>query len=203
MRKFFSVIACLTMAACGSDSDTSTPTPPLEVPELSVDQCYIMSTTKGNMVLAIDLTNVPITGQNFQQYVDTGFYADTLFHRAVNNFVIQGGGFTSGLVPKTTNAPIKNEASVGFSNLRGTIAMARTNASDSATSQFFINVLDNTQLDASADQAGYAVFGQVIDGMEIADQISIVDTRSFNSLSNVPVDDIVIQSVEETDCNAY
>ncbi|MCL1048097.1 peptidylprolyl isomerase [Shewanella abyssi] len=195
MNKMLPLLACLTITACGSDS-SDTPEPPKVVPALKADVCYLMSTNKGDMTLAIDLTNTPATGLNFKDYVDSGFYDATLFHRTINNFMIQGGGFTTGLVFKPTNDPIINEASVGISNKRGTIAMARTDNPDSATAQFFINVLDNPHLDASDSTAGYAVFGKVISGMDIADQISIVPTL----VNDVPVDEITIDTVAEVSC---
>ncbi|MCL1058162.1 peptidylprolyl isomerase [Shewanella gelidimarina] len=198
MKKLFPLLACLTIVACGSESSDSPdiPEPPKVVPELKADVCYLMSTTKGDMTLAIDLTNMPVTGKNFKEYVDSSFYNGTLFHRTINNFMIQGGGFTTGLVFKPTNDPIINEASVGISNDRSTVAMARTDNPNSATSQFFINVLDNPHLNASASSAGYAVFGQVISGMEVADQISIVTTQG----NDIPVDEILINSVVEISC---
>lgn len=190
------------MIACGGGSDSTAP----EIPEtplvFKADTCYLMSTSMGDIELAIDMTNTPLTGKNFKQYVDKGFYDGTLFHRAVNNFVIQGGGFTTGLEVKATDAPIKNEASVGFSNDRGTLAMARTSVSDSATSQFFINVLNNPQLDYSASSDGYAVFGKVISGMEVVDQISIAPVHSVNGFNNVPMNDILIQAVTVMNCPA-
>ncbi|WP_044555901.1 peptidylprolyl isomerase [Shewanella piezotolerans] len=202
MKKLLPLLTCLSIAACGSDSaDSPTPpTPPVEAPELKADICYLIVTTKGDMTLAIDLTNVPVTGQNFKTYADSGFYQETLFHRTISNFMVQGGGLTTGLVSKPGNDPIINEASVGISNSRGTIAMARTNDPNSATSQFFINVLDNPQLDASASNDGYAVFGQVVAGMDIADQISIVATHTTGGRQNVPVDEIVINSLTEISC---
>ncbi|MCH1928780.1 peptidylprolyl isomerase [Shewanella sp. A25] len=192
----------LTGCGGGSDgnSDPTIPQPDLTPPALTADVCYLMQTTLGDITLAIDLTNTPITGHNFKQYVDKAFYDGTLFHRTINNFVIQGGGFTTGLNPKDTDEPIKNEAAVGISNQRGTLAMARTQAPDSATSQFFINVLDNPQLDASASNFGYAVFGQVIEGMDVVDQISIVPTTSINGFHDTPVDEILIEKVTEISC---
>ena len=151
----------------------------------------------GEYYTCIDLTNVPVTGNNFIDYVESDFYNGTLFHRSVNNFVVQGGGYTSGLVAKLGNAPIVNEANIGLSNKRGTIAMARTSAPDSATSQFFINILDNPQLDASSSNHGYAVFGEVTSGMEVVDQISVVSTNS----SDVPLTEILISSVTKTNCS--
>ncbi|MGS0675562.1 peptidylprolyl isomerase [Shewanella sp. 30m-9] len=198
MKTTLPLLLCLGLTACGgSDSNETTP-PPVQVPELQADACYIMSTTMGEMTFAIDLTNMPITGNNFKDYVDSDYYPGTLFHRSINNFVIQGGGFNTGLVAKPGKEAIVNEAHVGISNVRGTIAMARTNAPDSATTQFFVNVLDNPQLDASASNYGYAVFGKVIEGMDVVDQISIVKTGA----NDVPLSEILINSVIETSCSS-
>ncbi|GIU37684.1 peptidylprolyl isomerase [Shewanella schlegeliana] len=199
MNKAIPLLLCFSLAACGgSDSEnTAILPPPAQAPDLQADVCYLMSTTMGDMTLAIDLTNMPITGNNFKNYVADGFYNDTLFHRTINNFVIQGGGFTSGLVLKPGNEPITNEAVVGISNKRGTLAMARTNDPHSATSQFFINILDNPQLDASSSSYGYAVFGKVLQGMDIVDQISIVDTNS----DDLPKTEVIINSVTEASCS--
>ena len=204
MKKILGVLLVSSLVGCGGsgDDNDSSVIPPVEPPTLSRDVCYLMSTTKGDISLAIDVTNMPITGSNFTRYVDKAFYDGTLFHRAVSNFVIQGGGFTTGLVNKPGDAPIKNEASVGISNERGTLAMARTSAPDSATSQFFINILDNPQLDASSTSDGYAVFGEVIDGMDVVDQISITPTHSVDGFTNVPVEDVLINSVTEMACPA-
>ncbi|MDO6641147.1 peptidylprolyl isomerase [Pseudomonadota bacterium] len=203
MKLLYPLLFALTLSACGgSDSDSQVPetpetTPPVEPTELVADICYVMSTTMGDISLAIDTTNTPITGANFKRYVDEQFYDGTLFHRVVYQFVSQGGGFTTGLVSKPGFEAITLEDNVGLTNARGTIAMARTTVADSATSQFYINALDNPQLDYSSGQRGYAVFGQVYDGMaEVVDQINMV---SINS-NSVPVTDIVINSVEETSC---
>ncbi|MBT1443242.1 peptidylprolyl isomerase [Shewanella sp. JM162201] len=206
MKKIMGLLLCSQLVACGgSDSgDNGTTEPPVTDKPVSmkIDVCYLMSTNLGDMTLGIDLTNTPISGKNFKQYVDKGFYNGTLFHRAVSNFVVQGGGFTSGLKPKAGDAPIKNEARVGLSNERGTLAMARTSAPDSATSQFYINVLNNPQLDYSASNHGYAVFGKVLSGMEVADQISIAPVHNVNGFSHVPVTEIVINTVAEVNCPA-
>ena len=197
--------AVLTACGGGSDDSGSTPpppiTPPTPAPELAQDYCYTLSTSMGDITLAIDATNTPITGENFKQYVDTGFYDGLIFHRVIHQFMVQGGGYTPDLVQKETLDPIENEASVGISNLRGTIAMARTSSPNSATSQFFINSVDNEFLDKAnaSDGVGYAVFGQVIDGIEIIDQIDIVDTNPNN---DIPVEDIVINSIAEMTCPA-
>ncbi|GIU48062.1 peptidyl-prolyl cis-trans isomerase [Shewanella sairae] len=197
MNKVYPLLLCLGLSACGGDSDSTPPTPPVEPPKLQADVCYKMSTTMGDITLAIDLTNMPITGKNFKDYVDSEFYNGTLFHRVAYNFVVQGGGFTSGMVAKPGNDPIINEADAGISNERGTIAMARTSNPNSATSQFFINVLDNPQLDASSSSYGYAVFGKVVEGIEVVDQINIADTGSNDE---VPVSEILINSVAEITC---
>lgn len=205
MRKL-AVISFMAFAvsACGSDSSDDTipptPNPNPNPPELSSDKCYVMNTSFGDITLAVDTSRTPVTGTNFARYVEANFYDGTLFHRVIHNFMIQGGGFTSGLVGKPGFEPIVNEASVGFTNERGTIAMARTNAPNSATSQFFINTLDNPHLDQSASSYGYAVFGKVIEGMEIVDQISIVPTTNQNGHSDVPVTEIVIESVIDVQC---
>lgn len=195
---------CIALTGCegSTDGDLTPPTPDPTPPALAADVCYLMKTTKGDITLAIDLTNMPITGKNFKQYVDKSFYNGTLFHRTVNNFMIQGGGFTTGLKSKPGDAPIKNEAAVGISNKRGTISMARTDDPNSATSQFFINVLDNPHLDASASNYGYAVFGKVVDGMDMVDQISIVPTKNSGGFANTPVQEILINSVAKTSCPA-
>lgn len=203
MKKFAvsiasSLVLASVLTACGGSDDSGSTTPPTPppapAPELAQDYCYSMSTSMGDITLAIDASNTPITGENFKQYVDTGFYDGLIFHRVVRQFVVQGGGFTPDLVQKETRDPIENEANVGISNLRGTIAMARTTAPNSATSQFYINTIDNANLDQehASDGVGYAVFGKVIDGIEIVDQIDIVDTSN-----SVPVENILINSVSE------
>ncbi len=189
------------LAACGSDDSKSTPAPiPKPVPVLASDKCYLFDTTLGEFEVAIDLTNTPITGKNFESYANEGFYDGVIFHRIVHNFVNQTGGFTSGLVAKKGKDPIKNEANVGLSNVRGTLSMARTNNPDSGTSQFFINVIDNTNLDYSGSFPGHAVFGKVTSGIEVVDQINIVDIHTSNGFSHVPVTDVVINTVTEKQC---
>lgn len=220
MKKFAlslasSVVVATLLTACGGGSDDSGVTPPpvtpptTPAPELARDYCYLMSTSMGDISLAIDTTNTPITGENFKQYVDSGFYDGLIFHRVITQFMAQTGGFKPGLVSKDGNAPIANESSVGFSNLRGTLAMARTSNPDSATSQFFINSIDNDFLDKAnaTDGVGYAVFGQVIEGIEVVDQIDIVDTDNAVASNggiyqDVPVVDIVINSIAEMACPA-
>ncbi|MBC7860573.1 MAG: peptidylprolyl isomerase [Burkholderiaceae bacterium] len=151
-----------------------------------------MKTTRGDMLLELYPSNAPITVNNFLQYVNAGFYANLLFHRVEPGFVIQGGGFTTALQQAATNAPIKLEVPNGLSNLRGTVAMARTGVLDSATSQFFINLADaNAALDTAG--GGYAVFGKVVSGMGTVDTIAAVPTQTA-----VPLTQVVINSMTQT-----
>jgi len=160
----------------------------------------VMETSMGTMKLELYPDKAPITVQNFLSYVDKGFYDGTIFHRVIPDFMIQGGGFEKGMVQKSASAPIKNEAGNGLKNERGTIAMARTTDVDSATDQFFINVADNTALDHQNETQqgfGYCVFGKVIDGMDTAYAISMVQTRTLGYFDDVPVDDVTINSVRK------
>ena len=140
-----------------------------------------MSTILGDMILELDAENAPKTVENFVNYASSGFYDGTIFHRVINNFMVQGGGFDADMRQKTTEAPIDNEANNGLKNNRGTIAMARTMDPHSATAQFFINVSDNDFLNHTAENMqgwGYAVFGQVVEGQEVLDKIRVVPTGS-------------------------
>lgn len=155
-----------------------------------------LQTTKGTIVLELDATNAPLTTQNFLNYVKAGHYDGTIFHRVINNFMIQGGGFAVGMQEKKTGEPIQNEAQNGLSNNSYTIAMARTNDPHSATAQFFINVKDNDFLNHSSPTPqgwGYAVFGKVVDGTKIVDTIKTVRTGSRGYHDDVPVEDIIIE----------
>jgi cyclophilin family peptidyl-prolyl cis-trans isomerase len=152
----------------------------------------VMETSLGTVKLELDEAKAPVTVANFLSYVDEKFYDNTVFHRVIPDFMIQGGGFLTGLRQKTTKAPIKNESPNGLSNVRGTIAMARTNNPDSATAQFFINVVDNSH---SLDRPRYCVFGKVIEGMDVVDKIKAVATERRGLHENVPVKDVVITSV--------
>ena len=163
----------------------------------------IMDTSMGRIEIELFKDKAPITVKNFLRYVDDKFYDGTIFHRVMGkentekemDFMIQGGGFKPGMKEKETRDPIKNEASNGVSNKRGTLAMARTNDPDSATAQFFINVADNKFLDKSEDSDGYAVFGKVIKGMNVVNKIKAVETGTKGGHANVPVKDIIIKSV--------
>ncbi len=159
-----------------------------------------IKTTKGDIKLELFEKEAPITVKNFLSYVKSGFYKGTIFHRVIPNFMIQGGGMDENFMQKETAAPIKNEATNQISNKRGTIAMARTQIVDSATSQFFINVVDNDFLDFKApipQYYGYCVFGKVIEGMEVADAIVSVPTTSKGMHRDVPQENIVILDVVE------
>ncbi|AXW86171.1 peptidylprolyl isomerase [Lonsdalea britannica] len=156
----------------------------------------LLTTTAGNIELALDDQKAPESVKNFVSYVDSGFYNGTIFHRVIPGFMAQGGGFTSDLKQKATQPPIKNEADNGLRNLRGTISMARTSEKDSATSQFFLNVADNAFLDHGQRDFGYAVFGKVVKGMDVADKISQVQTENVGPYQNVPIKPIVIQSAK-------
>ncbi|MAV73265.1 MAG: cyclophilin [Halieaceae bacterium MED-G27] len=161
-----------------------------------------MSTILGDMTLELDVENAPKTVENFVNYASSGFYDGTIFHRVINNFMVQGGGFDTGMRQKTTEAPIDNEANNGLKNNRGTIAMARTMDPHSATAQFFINVSDNDFLNHTAENMqgwGYTVFGQVVEGQEVLDKIRVVPTGSQAGHQDVPVDPVVIESVTVLD----
>ena len=159
----------------------------------------LMKTSLGSIRIELWPGKAPETVKNFLQYVDEGFYDGTIFHRVIGNFMIQGGGFTQDMQQKPTHALIKNEAAAELRNDRGTIAMARTMAINSATSQFFINVVDNVSLnhrDNSPAGFGYAVFGKVIGGMDVVDKIKSVETSNAGQFQNVPVKPVVIESVK-------
>lgn len=154
-----------------------------------------LATSAGDIVVELDREKAPKTVDNFLQYVKDGHYDGTIFHRVIPGFMIQGGGFEPGMKQKNTRAPIPLESRNGLSNARGTIAMARTAVPDSATAQFFINVVDNTMLDQaqSRDGQGYAVFGKVVGGMDVVDKIKDVPTASAGMHQNVPVTPVVIK----------
>jgi peptidyl-prolyl cis-trans isomerase B (cyclophilin B) len=158
-----------------------------------------LQTNKGDIILELDTAKAPETVKNFLEYVNSGFYNGTIFHRVINNFMIQGGGFEPGMKQKTTRAPVKNEAANGLSNDNYTIAMARTNDPQSATAQFFINVKDNAFLNFTAPNAqgyGYCVFGKVVEGKEVVDAIKKVKTGRSGFYQDVPEEDVVIIKAE-------
>lgn len=158
-----------------------------------------LQTNFGDIVLKLFEDKAPETTANFKEYVKSGHYDGTVFHRVISNFMIQGGGFEPGMKQKATRKPIKNEANNGLSNKTGTIAMARTMEPHSASAQFFINVKDNDFLDHSAPTIrgwGYAVFGEVVEGMDVVEKIKNVPTTMKSGHQDVPVDDVVIEKAE-------
>ncbi|QIW16073.1 peptidylprolyl isomerase [Pasteurellaceae bacterium RH1A] len=163
-----------------------------------------LHTNFGDIKIALNHEKAPNTADNFEQYCRDGFYNNTIFHRVIDGFMIQGGGMEPGLLEKPTRAPIKNEANNGLSNIKGSIAMARTSDPHSATAQFFINVADNTFLDYRAKEMfgrevvqewGYAVFGQVVEGMDVVEKIKGVKTGNKGFHQDVPTEDVIITSV--------
>jgi cyclophilin family peptidyl-prolyl cis-trans isomerase len=156
-----------------------------------------LQTSMGNIVIELNEQAAPVTVRNFLGYVEAGFYDGTIFHRVIPGFMIQGGGFTPQMIQKKTLDPIVNEAKNGLSNKRGTIAMARSKNPNSATAQFFINHRDNDFLDYKGDnQPGYAVFGKVIEGMDVVDAIASVETTTRGGMEDVPVKPVVIMSAK-------
>ncbi len=151
-----------------------------------------LETTKGVIIIEVNETAAPVTVANFLQYVKDGFYDGTIFHRVIPDFMIQGGGFTPDMKQKTTRPPIVNEAKNGLKNKRGAIAMARLSDPNSATSQFYINLVDNAYLDKS----GYTVFGQVVEGMEVVDAIAKVEKGIKDMHEDVPVEAVIIKSAK-------
>jgi len=158
-----------------------------------------LTTTMGNIDIELDFDKAPKSAANFEQYVKDGHFDGTIFHRVIDNFMIQGGGMLPDMSQKETRACIKNEADNGLKNVKGSVAMARTNDPHSASSQFFINIADNAFLDHSAPTPqgwGYAVFGKVIDGMDVVEKMKTVTTTSRAGHQDVPTDDILIEKAE-------
>lgn len=170
------------------------------LPALAANPKVLMVTSLGNVTLELDAEKAPKSVENFLQYVDDGFYADTIFHRVIGGFMIQGGGFTTDMDKKETRAPVQNEADNGLKNQRGTIAMARTSQPHSATAQFFVNLVDNGFLnhrEKSRRGWGYTVFGKVVDGMDVVDKIAALSTtakpnKTGQAMRDVPVEAPVI-----------
>ena len=158
----------------------------------------VMETNKGTITIELFADKAPISVENFLRYTDNNYYDGLIFHRVINGFMIQGGGFDADMVQKSTFDAIKNEARADVQNLRGTLAMARTSVVDSATSQFFINLVDNDYLnhtDETPRGFGYAVFGQVIEGMDVVDEIASVETGMVRGYADVPTEAVIINSV--------
>jgi peptidyl-prolyl cis-trans isomerase A (cyclophilin A) len=178
--------ALIAAQAAASPSPSPSPAGPVATVETSM----------GRIRIALDQERAPISVANFAKYARSGHYAGTVFHRVMPGFMIQGGGMTAELQEKPTMPPIRNEARNGVRNTRGSIAMARTNDPNSATSQFFINVKDNPSLDFGIQGAGYAVFGQVIEGMDVVDKVVAVPTKTAGPYEHVPVTPVLIKSVK-------
>ena len=155
----------------------------------------LLETSSGDILIELYADKAPATVENFLRYVDSGFYKNTIFHRVIKDFMIQGGGLTMRMEEKATEAPVKNEADNGVNNTRGTLAMARTSDPHSATAQFFINLTDNDFLDftgATPEEWGYCVFGEVVDGMDVVDKIARLKVKAVGEHEAVPVDSVVI-----------
>ena len=188
MRNILKLIALnlfllLSMASFAKDSNT-----------------FLIETNRGNITIEVYPKKAPKTVANFKKYVSNGFYNGLIFHRVISSFMIQGGGFDKNMMQKQTNDPIINESSNGLKNTAYTLAMARTNDPNSATSQFFINLLNNSFLDysgKSADKIGYCVFGSVIEGKEIVDKVGNFSTHTKNGFSDVPIKTVVIKSIKQ------
>ncbi|WP_407291836.1 peptidylprolyl isomerase [Stutzerimonas zhaodongensis] len=157
----------------------------------------LLNTSMGEIEIELEAEKAPVSVKNFLEYVESGFYDGTVFHRVIPGFMIQGGGFNEGLNQKQTRDPIKNEADNGLHNVRGTLAMARTQDVNSATSQFFINHRDNDFLDNGSRDFGYAVFGKVVRGMDVVDQIAQVPTGNRSMMQNVPLTPVKIVSAKK------
>ena len=186
-----------TVAACAETMPPATPaTPPAPVarPATGPNPVVVMETSLGTIKVELDAKNAPISTENFLRYVDRKFYDGTIFHRVIKGFMIQGGGYTADMSEKPTDPPIKNESTNGLKNDRGSIAMARTNELDSATGQFFINVVDNGMLNYPIN-GGYAVFGKVTEGMDVVDKIRAVPTGMRDGTPDVPQTTVLITSI--------
>ena len=166
--------------------------------EMTTNTKIIIKTTSGDIKIELYDDKAPITSENFKKYIESGYFTDTIFHRVIKGFMIQGGGFTAEMNEKDSMPPIQNEANNGVSNARGTIAMARTPDPHSASSQFFINLKDNNFLDFTAETSqgwGYCAFGKVFEGMDILDKIALVDTGSYGAHQDVPKEPITINEI--------
>jgi peptidyl-prolyl cis-trans isomerase A (cyclophilin A) len=194
------VVSAAALLFCGGCLEKEKTVPsnnpqPAETKPISAKPRVEMTTSKGKMVIELDPQKAPMTTANFLKYVESGYYNGLTFHRVIPGFMIQGGGFDSSMNQKRPNPPIVNEGQNGLKNDRGTIAMARTNDLNSATSQFFINVVNNGGLNYPSN-GGYAVFGKVVEGMDVADAIAKVKTGVKMGMSDVPVEPVVIESAK-------
>jgi cyclophilin family peptidyl-prolyl cis-trans isomerase len=188
-KSWFCGLLTAVVLVCGCDE---------EIKKAKVERNMVkLETSMGNIVIELNEQAAPVTVKNFLGYVEESFFDGTIFHRVIPGFMIQGGGFTAEMEKKETREPIINEAANGLKNERGTIAMARTNDPDSATSQFFINHRDNGPLNyVENGNPGYAVFGKVIEGMDVVDAIASVNTTTRMGMDDVPIEPVVIKSAE-------
>lgn len=195
--KYFIVIFAFMISQLSFANETiTTQTAVVDQVQADIAQPYVtFATNKGEFVLELNPAKAPITVANFLDYANSGFYKGTIFHRVIKDFMVQGGGFTEQMARKTPNAQIKNEANNGLFNNRGTVAMARTAKVDSASSQFFINVKNNYFLNNGYRDFGYAVFAKVVKGMELIDELSLLETGVKNGMRDVPVEPIIVLDV--------
>ena len=193
LLKSLSVLLLGAMLCCNAQASTSSQSPAHKGKHNKVK----LHTNHGDITIELDAEKAPETVKNFLSYTNSGFYDGTIFHRVIDNFMIQGGGFEPGMKQKKVNAPIKNEAANGLKNDNYTVAMARTGDPHSATAQFFINTTDNGFLNyPGQDGWGYAVFGKVVEGKEVVDAIGKVKTGNRSGFQNVPVEDVIIIKAE-------
>jgi peptidyl-prolyl cis-trans isomerase A (cyclophilin A) len=188
------LLASMVLAASQAAAPGTVPKSDAAAKPAEADPVVVLDTSLGAIKIELNRAKAPVSVDNFLKYVRAKHYDGTIFHRVIPNFMIQCGGMDDTMKEKATNAPIKNEAKNGLRNERGTIAMARTNAPDSATAQFFINVKNNSDLDYGINGAGYAVFGRVIEGMDVVDKIVAVRTTTKGPHQNVPVSPVVIKT---------
>jgi len=167
--------------------------------KVNTNPVVVMATSMGDIEIELLQDQAPITVENFLKYAADGFYDNTIFHRVIDGFMVQGGGFTADMKQKPTRSPIKNEARNGLKNVRGSLAMARTQVVDSATSQFFMNLADNSFLDHGSRDYGYAVFARITGGLDVLDKIGKVSTAAKSGHRDVPVEPVVIKSVKRGD----
>lgn len=199
IRALLCSFAILVSAVSWADNHPKTTAPVEATPAAAIAVPYVtLHTNMGNIVLELNPDKAPISVANFLTYVESGSYSNTIFHRVIKNFMIQGGGFTEQMSRKTTLEPIKNEADNGLFNNVGTIAMARTAAVDSATSQFFINLKNNYFLNNGYRDFGYAVFGKVVAGMDVVETIGMVKTGTNKGMRDVPVEAVIVEKATVT-----
>jgi cyclophilin family peptidyl-prolyl cis-trans isomerase len=191
-----SLLAFFLLQAAPKPAPASAAQTPVVLEPAPGNPVAVISTSMGDITVELFKDRAPVSVENFVRYATEGFYPGTIFHRVVKGFVVQGGGYTQGMVEKSTHEPIQNEATNGLRNTRGTLAMARTQTLRSATSQFYINVADNSALDHrgySPSDFGYAVFGRVLSGMDVADKIADVPTKSENPIEPVTIKAVTVK----------